>query len=308
MTSPQDLPPEETSTSKGQEKSSAPIGTGTKPHGADPSTGSSKRSRLRLILVSLAVVALVPALGIGVWFRFGKPIPVTSEPGKPIPPEPPPSPPPFKTALATVDSSAPSAEGNDVLAKTTEKIAGFAAGLPSDLLLASVDGAAPARLVVSGNLGRSVDAISRIPRHERWEIRIGAGNTSDSYTRQLDYFKIEIGVIGQASDIVYLSNLSAPSPTAKTQSAAGEKRLYLIWQRGSMREADEEILARAKIPSEGKVVVHFCPAELEKELVQMEDEQAKQSGLKRIRKTVFGVRPREPTGYRFFVVEQKADE
>ena len=119
---------------------------------------------------------------------------------------------------------------------------------------------------------------------------------------------MELGIIGQASDIVYLSNLSAPNPTAKTQSAAGEKRLYLIWQRGSMREADEEILGRAKIASAGKVIVHFCPAELENELVKLEDDQAKQAGLKRIRKTVFGVRPKEPEGFRFFVVEQKADE
>ena len=238
---------------------------------------------------------------------MGKPIPVAADPGKPIPPEPPPPPPAFKTTLASADVSVP-AEGNENLAKTTDKISSLAAGLPPDLLLASVDGTAPSRLIVSGNLERSADAISRIPRHERWEIRIGAGNTSDSYTRQLDYFKIELGIIGQASDIVYLSNLSAPTPTAKTQSAAGEKRLYLIWQRGSMREADEEILGRVKIPAAGKVIVHFCPEELENELVKLEDDQARQAGLKRIRKTVFGVRPKEPEGFRFFVVEQKADE
>ena len=230
------------------------------------------------------------------------------DPGKPIPPEPPAPPPAFKTTLASVEAAAPTAEGSDALAKSTDKISSLAASLPPELLLASVDGAAPARLIVSGSLERSLDAISRIPRHERWEIRIGAGNTSDSYTRQLDFFKIELGIIGQASDIVYLSNLSAPTPTSKNQSAAGEERLYLIWQRGSMREADEEILARAKIPAAGKVIVHFCPKELENELVKLEDDQAKQAGLKRIRKTVFGVRPKEPEGFRFFVVEQKADE
>ncbi len=239
---------------------------------------------------------------------MGKPVVVVSDPGQPIPPEPPPPPPAFKTTLAIGNNATPTAETIDALTKKTDTISSHAAGLPQDLLLASLDGTAPSRLIVSGNLERSVDAISRIPRHERWEIRIGAGNTSDSYTRQLDFFKIELGIIGQANDIVYLSNLSAPNPTAKTQSGAGEQRLYLIWQRGSMREADEEILARAKIPSAGKVIVHFCPEELENELVKLEDDQAKQSGLKRIRKTVFGVRPREPEGFRFFVVEQKADE
>jgi hypothetical protein len=297
MTSLRDLPPPE---------GAAPADA--KPPAESASTSSPrKRNKLPLVLI-LCVVVLAPAIGIGVWLSMGKPVSVASDPGKPIPPELPAPPPAFKTTLASADATVPSAEGNDALGKTTEKISSLAAGLPPELLLASVDGSAPSRLIVSGNLERSVDAISRIPRHERWEIRIGAGNTSDSYTRQLDYFKMELGIIGQANDIVYLSNLSAPTPTAKTQSAAGEKRLYLIWQRGSMREADEEILGRAKIASAGKVIVHFCPAELENELVKLEDDQAKQAGLKRIRKTVFGVRPKEPEGFRFFVVEQKADE
>ena len=306
MTSSKDLSSRDIASTIAEEESTAP--EGVKPQAASGTVSPKKRSKLALILVALSVVVLAPAIGVAVWLSSGKAKPVATEPGKPIPPELPAPPPPFKAALAMGEAGSAAPGNVDALAKTTERISSLAAGLPPALLLASVDGAAPAGLVVSGSLERSIDAISRIPRHERWEIRIGAGNTSDSYTRQLDYFKIELGVIGQANDIVYLSNLSAPSPTAKTQSAAGEKRLYLIWQRGSMREADEEILARAKIQSAGKVVVHFCPEELENELVKMEDDQAKQAGLKRIRKTVFGVRPREPEGYRFFVVEQKADE
>jgi hypothetical protein len=303
MTSPQDQTPPESSALVMEEKK-------TLPPDAKPPTAAApakKRSKLRLALI-LFVVILAPAVGIGAWLAMGKPKPVAVDPGKPIPPEPPAPPAPFKAALAREEPASEEAAAEDSLAKTTEKIATIAAGLPSELLLATVDGAAPSRLVASGSLERSTDAISRIPRHERWEIRIGAGNTSDSYTRQLDYFKIELGVIGQANDIVYLSNLSAPNPTAKTQSAAGEKRLYLIWQRGSMREADEELMARAKFQSAGKVVVHFCPEELENELVKLEDEEAKKSGYKRIRKTVFGIRPKEPEGFRFFVIEQKADE
>ena len=296
MNSSQDLPP--------PEKPAAPA---ENPPEASAEPQGKKSSKLPLILAGVGVLILAPAIGLGVWMSLGKPVPVAADPGKPIPPELPAPPAPFKPALASGEaSSAPAEEGG--LEKTAEKITSIAAALPPDLLLASVDGAAPSRLIVSGNLERSVDAISRIPRHERWEIRIGAGNTSDSYTRQLDYFKIELGVIGQANEITYLSNLSAPNPTAKKQTAEGEKRLYLIWQRGSMREADEEILSRAKIPPAGKVVVHFCPVELENELVKLEDDQAKQTGLKRIRKTVFGVRPREPEGFRFFVIEQKADQ
>lgn len=303
MTSPQDQTPPEASAAnaKGSQASLAD----SKSQAAEKP--AKRRSKLPLILV-LFVVLLTPVVGVGVWLTMGKAKPLAADPGKPIPPEPPAPPPPFKATLAKEVPETDESTAEDALTKTTESISTIAAGLPAELLLASVDGTAPNRLVATGNLERSTDAISRIPRHERWEIRIGAGNTSDSYTRQLDFFKIELGVIGQASDIVYLSNLSAPNPTSKTQSSAGEKRLYLIWQRGSMREADEEIMARAKIQSAGKVVVHFCPEELENELVKLEDDQAKQSGYKRIRRTVFGVRPKEPEGFRFFVIEQKADE
>ena len=301
MTTPPDLTPPAPSSTVAEEKKSSPAGT-------KPTAAKSAKKSSKLPLIFFILFLLSPFVGIGVWLAMGSAKPVVVDPGKPIPPEPPAPPSPFKVTLTAEEPPSTESVAEDALVKATEKISTIAAGLPSELLLASVDGAAPARLIASGNAGRSTDAISRIPRHERWEIRIGAGNTSDSYTRQLDYFKMELGVIGQANDIVYLSNLSAPTPTAKTQSAAGEKRLYLIWQRGSMREADEEILARAKIQSTGKVVVHFCPEELENELVKLEDEQAKQSGLKRIRKTVFGVRPKEPEGFRFFVIEQKADE
>ncbi len=303
MTPPHDLTPPEPSATKAKDKQPSPADSKSQAAQKPAKRGN----KLPLILV-LLVVILAPVVGVGVWLATGKAKPAVADPGNPIPPQPPAPPPPFKTTLAKGMPETDESAAEDALTKTTGSISTIAAGLPAELLLASVDGTAPDRLVATGNFERSTDAISRIPRHERWEIRIGAGNTSDSYTRQLDYFKIELGVIGQASDIVYLSNLSAPTPTSKTQTSAGEKRLYLIWQRGSMREADEEILARAKIQSGGKVVVHFCPEELENELVKLEDEEAKKSGYKRIRKTVFGVRPKEPEGFRFFVIEQKADE
>src|SRR5436190_23137735 len=179
MTSAQDLP--------SPEKPSA------RAEGAKPQAGEKlppKRSMLPIVLIVVCVVVLAPTVGLGIWFGMGKPAPVVVDPGKPIPPEPPAPPPAFTTTLAITESAAaPTSES--ALAKTTGTIAGIANSLPQELLLASVDGTAPSRLIVSGSLERSADAISRIPRHERWEIRIGAGNTSDSYTRQLDYFKIE---------------------------------------------------------------------------------------------------------------------
>ena len=156
MTSPKDLPlPED----------AAPTDAKLQAEAAS-SPGPKKRSKLSLVLIVLSVVVLGPAIGVGVWLSMGKSVPVATDPGKPIPPEPPAPPPAFKTTLASADASVPTTDGNDALAKTTDKISSLAAGLPPDLLLASVDGAAPSRLIVSGNLERSVDAISRIPRHE----------------------------------------------------------------------------------------------------------------------------------------------
>jgi hypothetical protein len=74
-----------------------------------------------------------------------------------------------------------------------------------------------------------------------------------------------------------------------------------------MREADEQLATRARVSAAGKIVAHFCPEQIETDLAQIENAYARQSGAKRIRKTVFGIKANDFGGFLFFVIEQKTD-
>jgi hypothetical protein len=124
----------------------------------------------------------------------------------------------------------------------------------------------------------------------------------------MDYFKIELGIVGGSDDIIYLANLTDAQPAKRTGKAADEKRLYLVWQRGAMREADEELARRSQVPVEGRIMAHFCPEAVESQLAQLEDGYASQKGTTQIRKTTFGIQANDFGGFRFYVIDQKADQ
>ena len=224
----------------------------------------------------------------------------------PTPPSLPPPPPAHVISLAAPAASqaADAASLDALLGKLTSATPELEASLSS----ASFDGAAPSSLVVLGGGRQSEVARPEIPRHQRWEIRFGAGTSIEAYARQMDFFKIELGVIGGQDTVTYLTNLSNPKPETRPGQAAEDERLYLIWQRGAIREADEQIATRAGIKAEGRVLAHFLPKAIEDELVRLEDAFAKQLGITKIGKTVFGIRSSGQDSFRFFVIEQKADQ
>jgi len=144
-----------------------------------------------------------------------------------------------------------------------------------------------------------------IPREERWDIRFQEGATLKSYAAQLDFFRIELGVIGGGSR-TYVSNLAADQPTVRTAGIGEpEQRLHFSWRRGSQRAAaDRDLLAKAGVDSEGKILVQFIPRELEAVLVQLELQHEGRTQSE-IRKTRFGVKP-QAGGYAFYVIDQQA--
>lgn len=230
------------------------------------------------------------------------------DPGSPTAAEPA-GPPP---ALATQLAPPPAAEAAGASAAAADaqivRTAEVASTLAPDLAKISFDGSAPSSLVVQGG-GRQADLPKgEIPRHERWEIRFPPGNSIESYTRQLDYFKIEMGVIGGEDHITYLTNLSNPKPKTRPGFATDDSRLYLVWQRGEMREADEQLAQRAGVRTAGKVLAHFLPAEVETELARLEEAFAKQLNIAKVGRTVFGIRSAGGDTFRFYVIEQKPDE
>ncbi len=225
--------------------------------------------------------------------------------GSPTAPEPAGPPPPLAVKLAEPAAAAPAAASS--IESRITRAGDLATQLEADLAKVSFEGTAPAALIVPGGGRQAEIAKSEIPPHERWEIRFPAGNSIESYTRQLDFFKIELGVLGGEDYVTYLTNLSNPKPKTRPGFASDEKRLYLVWQRGAMSEADEQLAARAGVKTAGKVLAHFIPSEAETELSRLEDAFAKQLGIQKIQKTVFGIRVAGQDSFRFYVIEQKAD-
>jgi uncharacterized small protein (DUF1192 family) len=265
------------------------------------------RRWLLVLPLPAVVVGLIVLVGIWLLRRGREETPVARQPAPPVAPQPDAPPPAWKAELAAPADREKSSSAAS-LELTVQRIPEAVSLLQAQLeRIPAQKTASDSLLVLPGDV-RSVDPISRFPRHERWEIQFPPGNTIDSYARQLDFFKIELGVIGDGDKVSYLASLSAPTPAVRTAPAADDKRLYLIWQRGAMREAAQELATRAKIDPAGKVLAHFCPGELETQLAQLEDEFARQKGFRKIRRTVFGIKPNDSGGYACYVIDQKADD
>jgi|GEM_PF-218054 len=141
-----------------------------------------------------------------------------------------------------------------------------------------------------------------IPPHLRWQIQFDAGGTLEGYAKQLDFFKIELGVL-DGNQVIYAKNFSKPKPETETKPGGkAEKRLYFSWRSGKLREADRELMQRTGTSIAGKLVLQFYSDALEQELLQLEQAYRGVDASK-IRKTVYGIRPKGK-GYEFFVIDQ----
>ncbi len=142
-----------------------------------------------------------------------------------------------------------------------------------------------------------------VPRWERWEIRYEVSSLA-RYAQQLDFFGIELGAAGGKRAIDYASHFSGPTPTVRTGDGSHEKRLYLTWRGGAVKQFDRTLLQRAGIDVDRRVLMQFYPPEIEDVLARLEIQHARDGRVDRLRKTVFGVQIING-GYEYFVVEQR---
>ena len=138
------------------------------------------------------------------------------------------------------------------------------------------------------------------PRH--WEVRFIQGQTLKSYAAQLDYLKIELGVLAPGGKVEYAYNLSKDPPDHRTGETEQEKRYYLTWRKGGLQEADRELLALAGIQAQGKLILKFLTPQLEADLLQKERQKAGADADK-VRATVFQLEA-QGSGYVFKVTDQ----
>jgi hypothetical protein len=136
----------------------------------------------------------------------------------------------------------------------------------------------------------------------RWELVFAGGGSLDSYAAQLDHFGIELGVLLPGGEVGYASGLSGAKPNVRRGPAEAEDRYYLTWRSGDLEQADRELLTRAGLPVEGRIIMKFLPRELEGRMLALERDRAG-SKAARIYKTRFGVVPRD-SGWDIIVFDQ----
>jgi hypothetical protein len=146
-----------------------------------------------------------------------------------------------------------------------------------------------------------------LPRWERWEIHFTTRGLQ-AYARQLDSFGIELAAVGGGRPSVdYAGNLGSSRPRRRSGKGGDEKRLYMTWSRGVLKQFDRQLLAKAGVETDGRVLLQFYPPAVEKNLMMLEQLEMRRRGIRsidQVRKTVFGVRP-AGSKYEFHVTDQR---
>jgi hypothetical protein len=141
------------------------------------------------------------------------------------------------------------------------------------------------------------------PREPQREIRFEPENLRQ-YAQWLDYFKIELGVLGQDNKVYYAYNLSREKPDVRVGDPSDESRLYMNPTEGQFAALDRRLAAAAGIADKGRIILQFYPTEAQTILFDLEQKRAAGRTPEQIRRTVFRV---THTGNRFeFSVEEQS--
>jgi len=150
------------------------------------------------------------------------------------------------------------------------------------------------------------------PRNERWILKFTARDKR-SYARQLESFKINIGVIGGGiATVDYVSNVaSAPGQSSGTSKDFRGVLYFISVTSNILEQYERQILNAAGVTIAGRQVLKFVPKETEELLAQVEanyylENRSKDLRISDIVGTIFECRPKkESGGYEFVVVDQR---
>lgn len=142
-----------------------------------------------------------------------------------------------------------------------------------------------------------------VPREQRWFVRFSDSGTIDTYAQQLDFFKIQFGLLTPDGQLVYVWNFTQAKPdTRSVNTGKNEKRLYMTWQGGGRKDADVKLFNKAGIDARRGTIFHFYPANVEQNLAQLELGY-RNKPVEEIRRTYFVVE-QQGDGYKFVVTRQ----
>jgi hypothetical protein len=136
----------------------------------------------------------------------------------------------------------------------------------------------------------------------RREIRFEPASLKE-YAQWLDFFKIELGVLGQDNKVYYAYNLSREKPDVRVGEPTQEQRLYMNPTDSQFAALDRQLAMRAGIADKGRIILQFYPAEAQAVLVGLERKHAGTRTPEEIRATFFRVTRKGET-FEFSVDDQ----
>jgi hypothetical protein len=120
-------------------------------------------------------------------------------------------------------------------------------------------------------------------------------------------FKIELGAVGGqkgGQNVDYAIGFVGGRPTRRSGPAKDEKRLYMTWKQGALKQTDESLLNRSGIATKGRIIMQLYPKEIEDTLATLERQYAGAGrDIRSIRRTIFEVRE-VGSGYEYVVKDQ----
>lgn len=164
------------------------------------------------------------------------------------------------------------------------------------------------RLGPDGLLGIQNPEDDSVPRFERWQLNFVAADQA-SYAAQLDFFDMQLGIIGGGIEgIDLVSRLSTQPVAHHFDETAREKRLYFMWTAPNrLRDFEYAMLKQAGVTHVDRTVIRFIPDNLEHQLAVAELQFAKAAGhdsVTEIAKTVFAS-VAAGDGFAFEVIDQR---
>ena len=141
-------------------------------------------------------------------------------------------------------------------------------------------------------------------REQRWLIQFAEQGNLQSYAKQLDFFKIELGCAFKDGRIYYLKNMSTNPTLREQRMSADDKRLFMSWTGGDRVKADIELLVNAGVKDAAAgVPLHFYDPATEQMLARLELDYGGRTA-DQIRRTYFQVK-KSGSGFEFTVTSQK---
>lgn len=155
---------------------------------------------------------------------------------------------------------------------------------------------------VGGGIGSGFGPGTGGTKEPRREIRFQPANLQE-YAQWLDYFEIELGVLGQDNKVYYTRNLSRAKPDVRVGDPAQETRLFMNPTDSQFAALDRQLATKAGIADKGPIILQFFSPKTQAILFGLEQKKAGTRKPSSILGTVFRVN-RAGTAFEFSVIDQ----